>query len=213
MDEPQREAAFLQALNTEHFVLQTATGVAVSEQASRASAYLLSLSSSLVGLGFASQSREAFVPFLATVLPAIFILGLITAARLVDISVESYEFLAGIARIRRYYRTLTPKAAELFDKESGRWPEERAKSRFWHGQFLTYATTAASMVGFVNSIVAGAGIALLLHRTLGAGFTGIAVATGVVVTVALVYAFVAYQSWRYRASPALDQRETGRRAE
>ena len=58
MDEQQRQSAFMRALTTEHFVLQSAAGVAVSEQASRASVYLVAPSSSLVGLGFASQSPE-----------------------------------------------------------------------------------------------------------------------------------------------------------
>lgn len=44
--------AFLTALTTEHFVLQTAAGATVSEAATRASLYLLSLSSSLVAMGF-----------------------------------------------------------------------------------------------------------------------------------------------------------------
>src|SRR4051794_18285996 len=166
MDAEQRQSAFLQALVTEHFVMQTAVGVAVNEQASRASAYLVSLSSSLVAMGFASQSREAFVPFVATVLPAIFLLGVVTIARLVDISAESYQFLGAIGRIRGYYRTLTPEAAQFFDERGARWPE-KAAAPVRHTRLMAFATTAASMVAFVNSIIAGAGITLLLRWLLG----------------------------------------------
>jgi hypothetical protein len=204
MDPEQRQSAFLQALVTEHFVMQTAAGVAVNEQASRASIYLVSLSSSLVGMGFASQSREAFIPFVATVLPAIFLLGVVTVARLVDISAESYLFLGTIGRIRGYYRTLTPEAAELFDEKSGRWPEKGSPAAP-HSRFMAFATTAASMVAFINSIVAGAGTALLLRWLLGRDLTWVAIAAGVTIAVVMVGIFVAYQDWRFRVTPGLDR--------
>jgi hypothetical protein len=57
--------AFLTALTTEHFVLQTAAGATVSEAATRASLYLLSLSSSLVAMGFAAHSQEVFLALAA----------------------------------------------------------------------------------------------------------------------------------------------------
>jgi hypothetical protein len=58
------------------------------------SLYLFSLSSSLVALGFASRSPELFMPFVAIVLPAVFILGVFTAARLVDSNLEGIQFLS-----------------------------------------------------------------------------------------------------------------------
>ena len=49
MDEKERQQAFMSALVTEHFVLQTGATATVSEAGTRASLYLVSLSSSLVG--------------------------------------------------------------------------------------------------------------------------------------------------------------------
>src|SRR5688500_19087582 len=114
MDEQQSHAAFMSALTTEHFVLQTAANATVSEAAARSSLYVFSLSSSLVAMGFASRSREVFVPFIAIVLPAVFVLGLLTVLRLVDTALENMQYLAGIARIRGYYRTLSPEARVFF---------------------------------------------------------------------------------------------------
>src|SRR4029434_9968309 len=111
------------ALTTEHFVLQTAANATVSEAAARASLYVFSLSSVIVAMGFTSQSRDVFLPFAAAVLPALFLLGIFTVVRLVDTGIENQQFLAGIARIRSYYRTLTPEAALYFSAASGRWPE------------------------------------------------------------------------------------------
>ena len=56
MDENERRPAFLSALFTEHFVLQTAANVTVGGTAARTSLYVVSLSSTLVTMGFASRS-------------------------------------------------------------------------------------------------------------------------------------------------------------
>lgn len=129
MDEKERQSAFMTALTTEHFVLQTAVSAAASEATSRSSVYLLSLSSSLVAMGFASQSRDAFVPFVATVLPALFLLGAFTVVRLVDVNLENMQFLQGIARIRGYYRTLGPEAAEFFAPRTAAGRRSRSRHR------------------------------------------------------------------------------------
>ena len=144
------------ALTTEHFVLQSAISANTSEVGTRASLYLFSLSSSLVALGFASGSPELFVPFVAIVLPALFILGLFTAVRLVDSNLEGTLFLNGIARIREYYRRLGPEAAVHFSPESGRWPENPAWPSLRMGPFVGFITTTASMVPS-STAVAGAG--------------------------------------------------------
>jgi hypothetical protein len=68
--EPAREAEFMNALITEHFVLSTAAGTAVSEEGSRATLYVMALSSALAAMGFTVRSSAAFVPFAATVLPS-----------------------------------------------------------------------------------------------------------------------------------------------
>ena len=56
-------------------MLQTATNGTLSETSSRSSLYLVTLSSSLIALGFVAGSREILLPFVATVLPAVFLLG------------------------------------------------------------------------------------------------------------------------------------------
>src|SRR5262245_16538582 len=110
MDDNERRQALLSALTTEHFVLQSGAAATVSEAGTRASLYILSLSSALVAMGFASQSPGVFAPFVGTVLPTLFLLGLFTVVRLVDAAIEYNDFLSGIARIRGYYRTLSPEA-------------------------------------------------------------------------------------------------------
>ena len=88
---PERWTAFMSAMTTEHLALQSAIGTTNGEMSARASMYVFALSSTLVAMGFVVQSSEAFVPFLATVLPALFLLGVLTVLRMVDILAENLQ--------------------------------------------------------------------------------------------------------------------------
>lgn len=114
MEDADRESAFLAALNNEYFVLQSAASTTVSESGTRASLYVFSLSSTLIALGFVSQSETAFAPFLSVVLPTLFVLGAFTTVRLVDTGIQNVAHLRAMARIRRYWAELTPQASEFF---------------------------------------------------------------------------------------------------
>lgn len=100
-EEQEPRTALLSALTTEQFVLQTATGTTYTEASARSSLYVLVLSSSLVAMGLLTSSPEVFIPFAATVLPTLFLLGVFTVIRLVETSLESMHCLAGIAGIPR----------------------------------------------------------------------------------------------------------------
>jgi hypothetical protein len=209
MNEKEPPSAFISALTTEHFVLQGALSGNTSEVGTRASLYLFSLSSSLVALGFASRSPELFTPFIAIVLPALFILGVFTAVRLVDSNLEGIVYLNGIARIRQYYRTLAPEAADHFSPQSGRWPENQAWPGLLMGPTIGLITTTASMVAFLNSIVAGVGVAMLVAGLLHERRTLLVSVIGAGVALALMALFFLYQKWRYDSAPGLTRVQTG----
>src|SRR5437763_4294464 len=207
MDDKERQAAFMSALVTEHFVLQTAASATVTEAASRTSLYVFSLSSSLVAMGFVSQFPETFRLFAAAILPALFVLGLFTTVRLVDTGIENQQFLRGIARIRGYYRTLTPEARVYFSAERGRWPEAHVAPKPWYGALVAFLTSAASMIAFINSIVAGTGVTLLANSVVGREQIRLALGLGIVATVVLMTIFLAYTRLRFRAVDAAASRE------
>jgi hypothetical protein len=209
MNEKEPSSAFISALTTEHYVLQSAISGNTSEVGTRASLYLFSLSSTLVALGFASRSPELFGPFIAIVLPALFILGLFTAVRLVDSNLEGMLYLSSIARIRRYYRTLGPEAAEHFSPESGRWPENQSWPALQTGPFMGLITTTASMVAFLNSIVAGVGVAMVAGGLLREKRTVVASLIGAGVALVLMALFFVYQKWRYDSTTAHMQEQDG----
>jgi hypothetical protein len=150
-----------------------------------------------VALGFASRSPELFVPFVAIVLPALFILGVFTAVRLVDSNLEGVLYLNGIARIREYYRRLSPEGAEYFSAEFGRWPENPAWPALRMGVFVGFITTTASMVAFLNSILAGVGVSMLVGGLFREKKTLVDVLVGFGVAIVLMTLFHVYQKWRY----------------
>lgn len=197
MDEAARQSALMTAMTTEHFVLQTAAGATIAEASARSSLYVFSLSSSLVAMGFMAESREVFMPFVASVLPAIFLLGVFTTIRLVDTTVENMQYLTGIARIRGYYRSLGPEAAEYFAAARGRWPEAGTSPALRLGSLFAYFGTTASMIAVINHVIAGAGVVLLARGFLDADRAWLAFPLGIATAVLLTLVFVVYQRWRF----------------
>lgn len=155
-----RPQAFYNALLTEHFVLESARGITVSESSSRASVYLMTLSSSLVAFGFLAQTPFAY-GFLGVMIPVIVILGFFTYERLIQTSLEDIAALNSIQRIRRFYSQLLPGAGEFFPAPHGKHALNElldiGTRGSWRGVFFTMSTAIA----VVNSIVAGAGVSVV----------------------------------------------------
>jgi len=93
MDQQAREQAFITALTTEHFVLQSARSAAVGEMVGRATIYMGAVSSALIAFGFLAQAVGRLAPFVAAVLPALFVLGELTFAALLRNSIENLVLL------------------------------------------------------------------------------------------------------------------------
>src|SRR5688500_1936000 len=159
MDEPSERTALLSALTTEHFVLQTANNSTYAEASARSSLYVMALSSAVVAMGFVAGTTDLLVVFAATSLPVVFLLGLFTIVRLVESALDSMHCLTGIARIRAYYRTLSPEAARHFAPQYGRWPEVEPPALRFGPTFAFFGTTA-SMIAVINNGVAGVAVAL-----------------------------------------------------
>ena len=148
-DKPPPE--FMSALVTEHFVLQGTSSATISESGSRVSIYLSALSSGLVAIGFASSSHRALESLVFTVLPTVFTLGWFTIVRLIDTSVANAVAQRRMDRITDYYASLHPATALFFQTD-----DRRVQYGRW-----SFFFTMASMVIVVNSVVAGAALALV----------------------------------------------------
>ena len=185
MEQQAREQAFMTALVTEHFVLQSARSATIGEANGRAAIYLSAVSSALVAFGFLAQVATHLDPFVAAVLPALFILGEFTFVRLADTAVENLVALQRIQRIHGYYRSLVPEADQFFDGPPA--DDEMAAAVASTGVRMTRVGilfTAGSMIAAINSILGGAGLALLAGR-LGRLGSGPAVLVGVAGTLIL----------------------------
>ena len=169
----------LTALTTEHFTLQGARSQTASESASRTSLYILSVSSTLVALGFVDQAGTTFDVFALTVLPTLYVLGVFTFVRVVECGAEDFRYGVAINRIRNYYKQIAGEQAKLFllsGHDDGRGvfenaavPPERRK------QFFTFAT----VVGVINSVVGGSAVAIALGALADASL-GVAAGVGAV---------------------------------
>jgi len=115
---------------------------------------------------------------------------------LVETSLESMHCLAGIARIRGVYRSLGPDATRHFSAERGRWPEANPPATRL-GSMLAFFGTTASMIAVINNVVAGAGVALLVHELAPSASRSLYAAAGVIAAAVLTGAFYAYQRWRF----------------
>jgi hypothetical protein len=196
MDQQAREQAFLSALATEHFVLQATRSAIVSEQIGRGSIYMGAVSSVLIALGFLAQVVTRLDPFVAALLPALFVLGEFTFAALVRNTIENLVLLEQMQRIRGYYRGLVPEASQFFDP-----PETDAQFQAAVGTMGLQSSpgqrlfTGASLVAAINSILGGAGLAVLAARVADLG-DGAALAVGASVALVLFVWHLLYQQRR-----------------
>jgi RsiW-degrading membrane proteinase PrsW (M82 family) len=96
---------------TEHFNLQTARAITVSEANGRASIYLAVLSSNLIALAFIGQMSRlgtAFYAFALILLPVLAFVGVVTFLRLVQSSLEDIAYARRIGMLRNFYLRLAP---------------------------------------------------------------------------------------------------------
>ena len=212
MAEGESRQALLTALTTEHFTLQGARSQTVSESAGRSSLYLISVSSTLIALGFVSQASgggDAFQLFALTALPTLFVLGLFTFVRLVESSVEDVLYGRAINRIRHYYLELAGEDARYFllgahDDPIGVVENMGLSVRHWTGAWQLFFT-ASTAISVVNAIVGGSAIAILLGVTLDLPL-GIAALAGVAFALSSVMLGLRYDNRRHEAGAA--QRES-----
>jgi len=197
MEDHSNRAEIITALTTEHFVLQTAASSTIAEAAARSTLYVMALSSALVAMGFASQSPSVLLPFALVVLPGVFILGVFTVVRLVDTTLENQQYLTGIARIRGFYKSLGPEASRYLRSDTARWPEAPVPPSLTQGPFFAMLGTTATMIAFLNNLVAGAAVTLGVIGGLGRNRLGLAILAGIATAAMFMGVFMSYQKRRF----------------
>jgi hypothetical protein len=165
---------------TEHFNLQTARAVTVSEANGRASIYLAALSGNLITLAFVGQMSRlgaAFYAFALILLPVLAFVGVVTFVRLVQSSIEDIAYAHRIALLRNFYVSLAPELEPhiVLVRRAPATALETLAPSAWQ---LTL--TAAGMVAVVNSVVMAACVGLVVEAS-GAVSLAIPVCVGAVV--------------------------------
>lgn len=191
---------------TEHFNLQTARAVTVSEANGRASIYLAALSGNLIALAFVGQMSRlgaAFYAFALILLPVLAFVGVVTFMRLVQSSIEDLAYAQRIALLRSFYLRVSPELEPYLVVDIGARPAKAPRPGAWQ---LTL--TAAGMVAVINSVVLAACAGLLLEAA-GVHSLAIPVALGAVIGAA---AFTLHERHHRRARDAYSPEAVDRAA-
>jgi hypothetical protein len=188
----------LTSLTTEHFGLAGARAQAASETASRSSLYLGSLSSALIGLGLTAQVSNAgdvFHVFALVALPTLFVLGVFTFVRLVELGIEDFLLGRAMNRIRHYYLENAGEAGRYFMLSGHDDAAGVMANMGLRPAALQLYFTAAMAVAVVNAVVGGAAVALGVGLAFGVPL-GVAVGVGAVIALAVVVLALRYQHAR-----------------
>jgi hypothetical protein len=168
---------------TEHFNLQTARAITVSEANGRAGIYLAALSSNLIALAFIGQMSRlgvAFYAFALILLPVLAFVGAVTFLRLVQSSIEEIAYAHRIGLLRAFYLRVSPELEPYLvvvrePPSTAPFPGDGLAPSAWQ---LTL--TAAGMVAVINSVVVAACAGLVLDAA-GVDALAVPVACGAVV--------------------------------
>jgi hypothetical protein len=168
---------------TEHFNLQTARALTVSEANGRASIYLAAVSGNLIALAFVGQMSRlgaAFYAFALILLPVLAFVGVVTFLRLVQSSIEEIAYAHRIGLLRSFYLRLSPELEPYLlivrgTRATAPFDDETLAPGAWQ---LTLTT--AGMVAVINSVVVAACAGLVLEIA-GVHSLAIPVAVGAVI--------------------------------
>jgi hypothetical protein len=186
---------------TEHFNLQTARALTVSEANGRASIYLAALSGNLIALAFVGQMSRLgteFYAFALILLPVLAFVGLVTFLRLVQSSIEDIAYANRIALLRSFYLRVSPELEPYLVAVWGTRSAAPLDAETLAPSAWQLTLTAAGMVAVVNSVVVAACAGLVLEAA-GVHSLAIPVAVGAVIGAA---AFTLHERHHRRARDA-----------
>ncbi|WP_189251978.1 hypothetical protein [Lentzea flava] len=192
MDKP----SALTILTTEHYTLQMVRTATITDATGRAGHLLTTISASMIALGFVAQvvPPPVLLTLVLVVFSGLFLIGLATLFRTVELSIEDVQAGLGINRIRHVYGDLEPSTRDAFvrqvhddtaavEADAGQtgWPKARRP------KLIGTALSVAGFVNLVNGLVAGT-IAGAAAGLLGAGLTW-SIVIGALVALTVISAF------------------------
>ena len=173
-------AATVSFVTTEHFTLQGARSQTISESTGRVSVFLATVSGGLVALGLMATATHIGTAFYALALPLLLTMtfvGVVTFDRVLQTGLEDLGYATRIARLRGFYFEHAPEVGAYLLSVP---PERRVRVQGLRGGWWQHFLTVAGMTAVITSVLAGAGVALLVAILSGHSLAAALVAGGVV---------------------------------
>lgn len=190
------KSSALTILTTEHYTLQMVRTATITDASSRAGHLLTTISASMIALGFVAQVVElkVLLTLVLVIFASLFLIGLATLFRTVELSIEDVQAGLGINRIRHIYVDLEPSTKDAFvrqihddttgvEADGGQTGWRKAR----RPRLIGTALSVAGLVNLVNGLVAGT-VAGAASGLLNAGLIT-AIVTGFVVAIVVISAF------------------------
>lgn len=158
------KASTLTILTTEHYTLQMIRTATIADATGRAGHLLTTISASMIALGFVAQlvPLQVLLTLLLVIFSGLFLIGLTTMFRTVELAIEDMQAGLGINRIRHVYGELEPSTRDVFvrqthDDTTG--VELDAGQTGWRKarrpRLIGTALGVSGLVNLVNGLVAG----------------------------------------------------------
>ncbi len=190
------KSSALTILTTEHYTLQMVRTATITDASSRAGHLLTTISASMIALGFVAQVVElkVLLTLVLVIFTSLFLIGLATLFRTVELGIEDVQAGLGINRIRHIYGDLEPSTKDAFvrqvhDDTAG--VEADGGQTGWRNarrpRLIGTALSVAGLVNLVNGLVAGA-IAGAASGLLNVGLAW-SIVVGFVVALAVISVF------------------------
>jgi hypothetical protein len=194
---PERRAATVTFVTTEHFTLQGARAATIAESTGRATMFLGAVSGGLVALGLLATATRVGSPFYAfglIVLPTLAFIGLVTFERVLQSGIEDLGYARRIARLRRYYHDHAP---ELLPYLLSVPVAERVHVQgLFAGRWQGFRTVAG-MVSVITAVLTGSTVGLLA-AVLSDHFLAWALSAGAVIALGVLAALMRYQQLQWQ---------------
>ncbi|SDI99550.1 hypothetical protein SAMN04488074_101235 [Lentzea albidocapillata subsp. violacea] len=190
------KASALTILTMEHNTLQMIRTATITDATGRAGHLLTTISASMIALGFVAQvvTLTVLLTLLLVVFTALFLIGLATLFRTVELAIEDFQAGLGINRIRAVYAELEPSTRDAFvrqlhddtlgvEVDGGQTGWRKAR----RPRLLGTALGVPGLVNLVNGVNAGV-VAGAVAGLLNAGLT-LAIVIGAVVALVVICGF------------------------
>jgi hypothetical protein len=190
------KASALTILTMEHNTLQMIRTATITDATGRAGHLLTTISASMIALGFVAQvvPLTVLLTLVLVIFTALFLIGLATLFRTVELTIEDVQAGLGINRIRHVYGDLEPFTRDVFVRQvhdDTLGVEVDAGQTGWRNarrpRLIGTALGVAGLVNLVNGLVAGV-VAGAASGLLNAGLTW-SIVISAVVAIAVISAF------------------------